>query len=164
MDKVEHVADIVSAYVSNNPVLAAEVPGLLVAVHAALAGLDRGAPAPGPTAASIRKSITREALISFEDGKPYKTLTRHLGVLGLTPEDYREKWGLPRDYPMVAAGFSAERSASAKRHGLGRPRRMGAPRLFVVASANPDTSKPAGTKEMFAATGAARIPGQAASE
>jgi predicted transcriptional regulator len=150
--------------VSNNTALPAEIPGILAVVHAALAGLGRGGAARKPTAASVCKSVTREALISFEDGKPYKTLKRHLRALELTPEAYRAKWDLPRDYPLVAAGHSAELSASAKRHGFGQPRRTGAPRLFVVASANPDTPKPAGTTGMFAATGAVRIAERAASE
>ncbi|MCJ2059502.1 MucR family transcriptional regulator [Methylobacterium sp. J-048] len=161
---VELAADIVSAYVSNNPALPSEMPGILAAVHAALVGLRRDGPARKPTAASIRKSVTREALISFEDGKPYKTLRRHLGALGLTPELYREKWGLPRDYPLVAAGYSAARSASAKRIGFGQPRRAGAPGSCVVARASPDAAKRAGTAGVFAAAGAACIPEQAAAE
>ena len=83
------------------------------------------APAPNvsrATPSQLRRSITPEALISFEDGRPYKTLRRHLAVRGLTPEQYRAKWGLPADYPMVAAGYSARRSQLAKDLGLGARR------------------------------------------
>lgn len=73
-----------------------------------------------PTARQIRDSITDDALISFEDGKKYKMLRRHLGIAGLTPQAYREKWGLPNDYPMTAPGYSARRSELAKANGLGR--------------------------------------------
>lgn len=132
---VDLTADIVSAYVSNNPALPDEMPGILAAVHAALVRLSRGGTVRKPTAASIRRSVTCEALISFEDGKPYKTLKRHLGALGLSPEAYREKWSLPRDYPLVTASYSAQRSATAKRLGLGRPGRTDTARLFVVARA-----------------------------
>mgnify|MGYP002381809989 CR=1 FL=1 len=78
-------------------------------------------PAPRRTTpAQVRKSITPEALISFEDGRSYKTLRRHLATHGLTPDEYREKWGLPADYPMVSANYSAARSAMAKSLGLGQ--------------------------------------------
>jgi predicted transcriptional regulator len=100
------------------------------AALAALGGVDASAAAAvekmGP--AQIRKSITHEALISFEDGKPYKTLKRHLTGLGLTPETYRAKWGLPGDYPLVAASYSERRSALARSIGLGYRRRDAAPK------------------------------------
>ncbi|MET3789387.1 putative transcriptional regulator [Methylobacterium radiotolerans] len=97
-------ADLVVAYVANNPVPVTELAALIANVHAAVTGLGNtsalAAPrVEKPTAAQIRKSIRPDALISFEDGKPYKTLRRHLTGLGLDPETYREKWGLPRDYP-----------------------------------------------------------------
>ncbi|MDP4006604.1 MucR family transcriptional regulator [Methylobacterium sp. NEAU K] len=134
----ELAADLVSAYVSNNPVPVSELPALIASTHAALARLSQGSATPVPTVgklapSQIRKSITYDALISFEDGKPYKTLKRHLTGLGLTPEAYREKWGLPRDYPMVAASYSEQRSALAKSFGLGNQRRKAAPKGAAVA-------------------------------
>jgi predicted transcriptional regulator len=123
---LELAADIVSAFVSNNSVSVADLPNLIGNVHAALQ--SSGQPAPQrqdakPTPAiSIRKSVTPEYVISLEDGKQYKSLKRHLGKLGLTPEAYREKWGLPHDYPMVAANYAAKRSELAKSFGLGQRR------------------------------------------
>src|ERR1700712_2815720 len=126
-DFIELAADIVSAYVANNPVPVAELPALIGNVHAALNGLATGsssapaaAEAEKATPAQIRKSITPDALISFIDRKPYKTLKRHLAGHGLDPHSYRERYGLPRDYPMVAAGYAAQRSELAKAIGLGR--------------------------------------------
>ena len=115
---------IVIAYVSNNPVPRAELPSLISAVHEALMG--RPAPAPPEIvkqepAVPIKKSVTADFLICLEDGKPYRTLKRHLGKLGLTPEKYREKWSLPPDYPMVARNYSKHRSELAKDMGLGKP-------------------------------------------
>ena len=130
-DLVALTADIVSAYVSNNRVPPAEMAGLLSSVHAAIAGLG-GSPAvvepspAKPTPAQIRKSITPDALISFLDGKSYKTLKRHLTKNGLTIEEYRQRFGLPRDYPSVAASYSEQRSANAKSLGLGQRRRKAA--------------------------------------
>ena len=122
-------ADIVSAYVSNNSVPVSDLPALLSSIHTAISGLA----ASGSTAvdqdqtekvtpAQIRKSITHDALISFEDGKSYKTLRRHLTLRGLSPEAYRAKYGLPLDYPMTAAAYSAQRSELARSLGLGRQR------------------------------------------
>jgi predicted transcriptional regulator len=128
-DIVVLTGDIVSAYVSNNSVPAAELGGLIAGVHAALQRLT-GAGAPGavveepvekPSAAQIRKSISDDGLISFIDGKTYKTLKRHLTTHGLDPRAYRQKYGLPDDYPMVAPAYAAQRSALAKQIGLGRP-------------------------------------------
>ncbi|TXM60966.1 MucR family transcriptional regulator [Methylobacterium sp. WL120] len=124
----ELTADLVSAFVSNNNVPVAELPALIASVHAALAALGNEAPAEPagpekPTPAQIRKSITPDALISFEDGKSYKTLKRHLTLRGLTPEGYRAKYGLPADYPMTTANYSAQRSALAHALGLGQQRR-----------------------------------------
>jgi predicted transcriptional regulator len=114
-------AGIVSAYVSNNSVQRADLAGVVEGVAAALAGLGK-APEPEPLTppVSIRKSVTPDFLISLEDGKRYKSLKRHLGVRGLTPDEYRAKWSLPADYPMVAPNYAAARSALAKSHGLGR--------------------------------------------
>ena len=126
---VRHLAaSIVAAYVSNNHVQVTDLPKLLMSVHAAIQAAAQGEVAPvasspveKPSAAEIRRSVSRDALISFEDGKHYKTLKRHLTGRGLTPESYREKWGLPRDYPMVAPDYAERRSALAKAIGLGRP-------------------------------------------
>ncbi|MDB5454075.1 MAG: MucR family transcriptional regulator, partial [Caulobacteraceae bacterium] len=107
-----------------NQVRAEDLPQLIRSVHQALSNVGAEAEAPTPAAkmgaAQVRRSITPDALISFEDGKPYKQLKRHLSTAGLTPVSYREKWGLPPDYPMVAASYSAVRSALAKSAGLGR--------------------------------------------
>jgi predicted transcriptional regulator len=125
---VEQAAQIVSAYVTSNHVASGELPGLIRAVHAALAALASGAssvPAAEEvekaTPSQIRKSITPAALISFIDGKPYKTLKRHLSKHGLDPYSYRARYGLPSDYPMVAANYAAQRSELARAIGLGRP-------------------------------------------
>ncbi|GEP04380.1 MucR family transcriptional regulator [Methylobacterium oxalidis] len=128
---LELAGGIVSAYVSNNSLRAAELPALITSVHAALHGLASGTPqasaveeVPKPTPSQIRKSITPDALISFIDGKPYKTLKRHLSTHGLDPYSYRQRYGLPNDYPMVAAAYAAQRSELAKSIGLGRPGAM----------------------------------------
>lgn len=120
-------ADIVAAYVGNNSISLNDLPDIISSVHSALKTL--GAPKPEPVPerpappVSIRKSITPDYLISLEDGKQYKSLRRHLGGRGLTPEQYREKWGLPRDYPMVAPNYAKQRSELAKAAGLGQSRR-----------------------------------------
>lgn len=124
-------ADIVSAYVSNNHVQSAELPKLLGDVYEAIVGVSAsGTPAveagpPKATAPEIRRSITADYLISFEDGKQYKTLRRHLTLRGLTPEQYRAKWGLAPDYPMTSASYSEQRSELARALGLGQQRRKG---------------------------------------
>lgn len=120
-------AGVVAAYVSANDVAVDELPGLIATVYGALsvAGSPDAAPDAAqaverPTAAQIRKSITPEALISFIDGRPYRTLKRHIGRHGLSVEEYRTHYGLPADYPMSAPAYSAARSAMAKASGLGR--------------------------------------------
>ncbi|GJE31274.1 MucR family transcriptional regulator [Methylobacterium oxalidis] len=126
-DFVELAADIVSAYVSKNSLPVAELPALLASVHAALNGLASGTSQAAAeevekaTPSQIRKSVTPDALISFIDGRPYKTLKRHLAGHGLDPHSYRQRYGLPNDYPMVAASYAAQRSELAKAIGLGRP-------------------------------------------
>ncbi|MCJ2074124.1 MucR family transcriptional regulator [Methylobacterium sp. E-016] len=130
-NKLGMTADLVAAYVSNNNVPVAELPTLIGRVHAALTSLGNETPAEpaGPekaTAAQIKKSVTPDALISFEDGKSYKTLRRHLTLRGLTPEAYRTKYGLPADYPMTTANYSAQRSELARSLGLGQLRRKAA--------------------------------------
>ena len=123
---IDYTVNIVARYVVANHVPVAELPALIASVHAAIAGLGRVAPAEveqveQPTAAQIRKSITPDALISFIDGRPYKTLKRHLTGHGLTPDSYRARFGLGADYPMTAPSYSAQRSALAKSLGLGVP-------------------------------------------
>jgi len=139
------VAEVAAAFFSNSHVGVTEIGAVIDQIAKSLAAVAAGSEAPSSpreetpaatrlTPGQIRRSITPEALISLEDGRPYKTLRRHLAVRGLTPEQYREKWGLPADYPMVAAGYSATRSALAKKLGLGarpaapaRPRRRRTP-------------------------------------
>jgi predicted transcriptional regulator len=122
---LELAAGIVSAYVGNNTVAAGDLPALIHATFEALNKVgspDATAPADTnakATAAQIRKSITPDTLISFEDGKPYRTLKRHLTTMGLTVEAYKAKWGLPQDYPTVAPSYSEARSQMAKALGLG---------------------------------------------
>ncbi len=119
-------ADVVSAYVSNNHVQSADLPRLIGDVHEAIRSVTVSAkPAdsgpPKATPQEIRKSVSHDFLISFEDGKPYKTLRRHLTLRGLSPEAYRAKWGLPNDYPMTSASYSEQRSELARALGLGQP-------------------------------------------
>jgi predicted transcriptional regulator len=127
-DAVEVTADIVAAFVSNNALPTGELPSLLESVYAAVAGF-RGsgetaatAIVPPSPAVSIRKSVTPDYLICLDDGKRFKSLRRHLATLGMTPEQYRAKWNLPSDYPMVAPNYAAQRSALAKSLGLGQLR------------------------------------------
>jgi len=149
---IEQTVDIVAAYVSNNSVPVADLPTLLSGVHAAIAGLTSTPPAAEPkaeklTAAQIRKSITPDALISFLDGKPYKTLKRHLTGNGLTIEEYRERYGLPRDYPSTAAKYSAQRSEMALKLGLGNRRRNATPKAASVAETIAEVPKARGRKK-----------------
>ena len=132
---IEMTADIVSAYVGNNTVSAAELPALIQSVHRALAGVSGGAEvveaAPRDPAVPIRRSITPDFIICLEDGRKFKSLKRHLRTkYNMSPEDYRAKWGLPKDYPMVAPNYAKARSDLAKQMGLGQggrqaPRRRG---------------------------------------
>lgn len=122
---VELTADIAAAYLSANTVPAADLPGLIQTIHQALAGVTTGAPAPAAEPAKpavpVKKSITPDYLISLEDGKKYKSLKRHLRTkYNMTPEDYRTKWGLPKDYPMVAPNYAKARSEMARSMGLGQ--------------------------------------------
>jgi predicted transcriptional regulator len=124
VDLVELTADIVAAQVAGNKVSASELPDLIKSVHEALAGLGK---APEPVepekpkgAVSVRASIKPDGLISMIDGKKYQTLRRHINRHGYTPESYRETFGLPHDYPMTSASYSAARSEMAKSLGLGR--------------------------------------------
>ncbi len=125
---IELTAEIVSAYVSNNTVPASEIPSLINQVHAALARVSGNsgdaAAEPLKPAVSVKKSITPEHIVCLEDGKKFKSLKRHLRTqYNMTPEQYREKWGLGADYPMVAPNYAAARSQLAKEMGLGQQRR-----------------------------------------
>lgn len=125
---VELAADIVSAYVSNNTVASGELPQLISEIHGALVRVAGGVAevpqeAPKP-AIPVKKSVTPDYIVCLEDGKKFKSLKRHLRTqYEMTPEEYREKWGLPADYPMVAPNYAEARSALAKKMGLGQQRR-----------------------------------------
>lgn len=125
---IELTADIVSAYVSNNTVSAGDIPSLISQVHSALLQVSGGqrevSAEPAKPAVSVKKSITPEYIVCLEDGKKFKSLKRHLRTqYSMSPEQYREKWGLPPDYPMVAPNYAAARSQLAKQMGLGQQRR-----------------------------------------
>ncbi len=134
-------ADIVSAYVSNNSVQAGDLPALINTVHSALSNTASGVTENKPEerkepAVSIRKSITPDYIICLDDGKKFKSLKRHLRTTyDITPEDYRRKWGLPSDYPMVAPNYAAARSELAKSMGLGQQRKK-------TAQAAPKAKRP----------------------
>ena len=122
------IADIVSAYVSNNSLRPSDLPDLIASVHSSIQMISKGeaeAPVAAPLvpAVPVKKSVTKDFLICLEDGKKFRSLKRHLGsVYGMTPDEYRQKWGLPSDYPMVAPGYSEVRSQLAKEIGLGQQR------------------------------------------
>ena len=135
LDVTGLAGEVVAAYVSNNPVPVSELPALIARVHGAIAGLASGTSAAAagaeapvavdkPSAAQIRKSVQYDGIVSFIDGKTYKTLKRHLTANGLSPQSYRERYGLPTDYPMVAPSYAEQRSALAKAIGLGQPGSM----------------------------------------
>jgi len=127
---VELTADIVAAYVGNNTVALDDLPKLISSVYQSLAAATNGAAEPKPAQAAelkpavpVRKSITPDYVICLEDGKKFKSLKRHLRThYDLSPEQYREKWGLPADYPMVAPNYAEARSSLAKKIGLGQNR------------------------------------------
>lgn len=142
------VGEVAAAYFGNSHVTPNEIASVISQIASSIAAVGVAAPeAPVEAAeqtkltpAQIRRSITREALISFEDNKPYKTMRRHLASRGMTPEEYRTKWGLPRDYPMVAPAYSEARSNLAKERGLGgrlRPPTPTAPQAQPEAAAEP---------------------------
>ena len=127
---IELATDIISAYVGNNTVAATELPALINDVFVALTRLGTGeAPAvaePLKPAVPAKRSVHPDFIICLEDGKKFKSLKRHLRTrYDMTPEQYREKWGLPADYPMVAPNYAAARSELAKQMGLGQQRRRG---------------------------------------
>jgi predicted transcriptional regulator len=120
-------ADILAAYVSNNTLPAEGLPGLIATIHAALKGLDQSASSPAAPAerpkpaVPVSKSVQTDYLVCLEDGKQLKMLKRYLrSRYGMTPEDYRRRWNLPPEYPMVAPGYAARRSDFAKQIGLGK--------------------------------------------
>ena len=122
---VEITSEVVAAYVAQNHVQTSDLPGLIASVHAAFGSL--GTPpvaAPEPEkltpAVPIKKSVTDEFIISLEDGRKFKSMKRYLGLLGMTPAEYRLKWGLPHDYPMVAPAYAAKRSDMAKAMNFGK--------------------------------------------
>lgn len=131
-DLVVFTGEIVSAYVSHNPISTHDLPTLISSVHAALKTLGAAAPAEAAPelkpAIAIKKSVTPDFIICLEDGKKFKSLKRHLMThFQMTPDDYRAKWGLPDDYPMVAPSYAAVRSTLAKSNGLGRKPAAAAP-------------------------------------
>ena len=125
---IERVSDIVSAYVAHNPVPVADLPKLIEKVHSVLLEIDTSSgteekPELKP-AVSIRKSVTEDHIVCLEDGKKFKSLKRHLRTrYDMSPEQYREKWGLPSDYPMVAPNYARQRSELARKMGLGQTRK-----------------------------------------
>lgn len=138
-NRLDLVADIVSAYLSNNMLPATEIAGLIASVHTAMQGVMNGKTEEPVVelkpAVPIKKSVTPDAIICLEDGKAFKSLKRHLMTkYGMTPAEYRTKWGLPKDYPMVAPNYAAARSALARNMGLGLDRRK---------SAEPEPAAPA---------------------
>lgn len=131
-DAVSLASDIVAAYVSKNSVPRAELPALIADIHAAIARLRTGTLQEPETnlipAVSIKKSVTPDYIVCLEDGKKFKSLKRHLSThYNLSPDEYRQRWNLPRDYPMVAPTYAAARSSLAKSMGLGRKRAARAP-------------------------------------
>ena len=146
LKRVELTAEIVCAFVSNNSVPASGLADLLHSVHQAVIGLGQPSAAAQDgvakaTPAQVKKSITDGGLISFEDGRTYKTLKRHLAGRGLTPESYRAKYGLPVDYPMTSAAYSAQRSALARDLGLGQQRRNARAKAAEVAETAAEAPK-----------------------
>ncbi len=119
---LEHTTKIVAAHVANNAIAAAELPSVIATVHQALAALgpEEAAAKPKP-AVSIKQSVKPDYIVCLDDGKKLKMLKRHLKTAyNMTPDDYRKRWGLPSDYPMVAPNYAKQRSALAKKIGLGR--------------------------------------------
>ena len=140
------VASIVAAYVSHNSLPPTDLPDLIASVHASISGLSSSTdaaeakPLDSP-AVSIKKSVTKDHIVCLEDGKKFKSLRRHLSSFhNLTPEEYRAKWNLPSDYPMVAPTYSATRSQLAKDSGLGQ---IGKVETAQTEATEPDAAKPA---------------------
>ena len=131
-DVLQMAVDIVSAYVANNTVPATQVPDVINTVYKSLTTLNRSGNVTAETAKpaiSVRRSVTPEFIVCLEDGRRFKMLKRHLrAAYDMSPEEYRVKWGLPADYPMVAPNYSAQRSTFAKKIGLGRKKGKKRPR------------------------------------
>jgi predicted transcriptional regulator len=168
---VELTADIAAAYLSANTVPAGDLPSLIQTIHQALSGVSSGAPAaaaePAKPAVPVKKSITPDYLISLEDGKKYKSLKRHLRTkYNMTPDEYRSKWGLPKDYPMVAPNYAKARSEMARNMGLGqggrgrKPAAAAAPKTAKAAKAPKTPKAPKAPKAAKAAAPAKRGPGR----
>ncbi|MDF3214822.1 transcriptional regulator [Mesorhizobium sp. M7A.F.Ca.CA.001.09.2.1] len=139
-DLLELTADIVAAYVQNNATPVAGLPDLIASVNSALSNLVQPVEPPTPMltpAVNPKKSVFPDYIVSLEDGRKFKSMKRHLGLLGMTPDQYRTRWGLAKDYPMVAPSYAAQRSALAKSSGLGRKTVAAAPSKKV------QTKKPA---------------------
>ena len=124
-DTLDMTADIVSAFVGNNSVPASELPSLIQSVYQALNSISSGEEtkieAPKEPAVSVKKSISADFIVCLEDGRKFKSLKRHLRTkYGMSPEEYRAKWNLPKDYPMVAPAYAKARSDLAKQMGLGQ--------------------------------------------
>jgi predicted transcriptional regulator len=123
-DILDLTADIISAYVGNNPLPQSTLPDLIGQVHRSLTTLANGGRSEPAIelvpAVPVKKSVTPDFIISLEDGRKFKSMKRYLGLRGMTPAEYRQKWGLPHDYPMVAPNYAAARSELAKTMGLGR--------------------------------------------
>lgn len=129
---LEHTVDIVSAFVGSNHVPIDKLASLIGSVHQSLAGLDGSAEVASPLpnvlekqkpAVSVKRSVSTDHIVSLENGKPYRSLKRHLAQQGMTPDQYRIKWNLPSDYPMVAESYSKRRAEVARSMGLGRSRK-----------------------------------------
>ena len=139
----ELTSEIVAAYVANNSIRVADLPELISSIHSTLGSLGKAAPLPAEAeqpkpAVPIKKSVTDDYLISLFDGRKFKSLKRHLSAEhGMTPDEYRTMFGLPKDYPMVAPAYAKQRSSLAKSLGLGRKP--------AVAEAEPENSARAGT-------------------
>lgn len=126
---LKQVAEIVSSYVSHHSISPSDLPALIANTHGTLRSLS-GAPSVGVTekrkpSVSIRRSVTPDFIICLDDGKKFKSMKGHLAGLGMTPGEYRAKWGLPADYPMVSPNYSQERSKMAKSSGFGRNKPVG---------------------------------------
>ena len=148
-NSIELAAEIVAAFVANNSLPTVELPALIHSVHAALARLASEPMNTAPLvekqepAVSVRKSLTPDFLVCLDDGKKFKSLRRHLGTFGMTPDQYRAKWSLPPDYPMVAPNYAAARSEMAKRIGLGHMRKNAVPAKNAAAAAPSRLKRPA---------------------
>ncbi|MGI3902068.1 MAG: MucR family transcriptional regulator [Janthinobacterium lividum] len=159
LNVVEMAAEIVSAYVRNNSVPVSELPALLQSVHESLGSILNGSKPeavkePPQPKVPVKKSVTNDYIVCLEDGKRFKSLKRHLhSEHGLSPQEYREKWGLGKDYPMVAPAYADARSNLAKTMGLGR--KVGTPTMEMP---EPEAEEPAPEEAVEAAPETAKKP------